>query len=280
MGIGRLRPCAVNQYPRIGRLVRAPEGARDHRSAVGTAGRDVLGRHDDRGRSHQHRLAQVLRQTDLAGVDIDAGDEGGIRRGHLVHELDEPSVAYFGALVERVLADHVGRGHEEEIRLGVSRVPDAALVREGARRARADRRGDVGAPRVAMGAGELGHVVGTSFRVVGRSPVSEPSGRAAPIRTAGRVALHAKEVRPSSAADRIRTAEASNGCEARARTPSSCFRGRRGTSSTTSHGWIDRSGRRDSNSQPPASEAGALPLRHVQVSCVLTAGFEPALTAV
>ena len=27
------------------------------------------------------------------------------------------------------------------------------------------------------------------------------------------------------------------------------------------------SGRRDSNSQPPASEAGALPLRHVQVSC-------------
>ncbi len=36
------------------------------------------------------------------------------------------------------------------------------------------------------------------------------------------------------------------------------------------------SGREGSNLQPPAPEAGALPLRHVQV--VLTAGVEPALT--
>ena len=38
------------------------------------------------------------------------------------------------------------------------------------------------------------------------------------------------------------------------------------------------SGREGSNLQPPAPEAGALPLRHVQV--VLTVGFEPTLTAV
>ena len=44
------------------------------------------------------------------------------------------------------------------------------------------------------------------------------------------------------------------GCEATVRTRTSWFRARRGTSSTTSHG----SGRRDSNSQPPASDAGAL----------------------
>ena len=50
-------------------------------------------------------------------------------------------------------------------------------------------------------------------------------------------------------------AEASSvGCEATVRTRTSWFRARRGTSSTTSH-W---SGRRDSNSQPPASDAGAL----------------------
>ena len=52
------------------------------------------------------------------------------------------------------------------------------------------------------------------------------------------------------------------GCEARFRTRTSWFRARRGTSSTTSQG----SGREDSNLQPPASDAGALPLRHVQVS--------------
>ena len=44
------------------------------------------------------------------------------------------------------------------------------------------------------------------------------------------------------------------GCEATVRTRTSWFRARRGTSSTTSQ-W---SGRRDSNSQPPASDAGAL----------------------
>ena len=68
------------------------------------------------------------------------------------------------------------------------------------------------------------------------------------------------------------------GCEARARTWSSWFRARCGSAF---HHLALRSGRRDSNSQPPASEAGALPLRHVQVFArvVLTAGFEPALTA-
>ncbi len=65
-----------------------------------------------------------------------------------------------------------------------------------------------------------------------------------------------------------------DGCEATVRTRTSWFRARRGTSSTTSH-W---SGREGSNLQPPAPEAGALPLRHVQV--VLTVGFEPTLTAV
>lgn len=50
------------------------------------------------------------------------------------------------------------------------------------------------------------------------------------------------------------------GCEARVRTRTSWFRARRGSTSTTSH-W---SGREDSNLQPPAPRAGALPLRHVQ----------------
>ena len=53
------------------------------------------------------------------------------------------------------------------------------------------------------------------------------------------------------------------GCEATVRTRTSWFRARRGTSSTTPQG----SGRRDSNSRPPASDAGALArLRYVQVS--------------
>ncbi len=41
------------------------------------------------------------------------------------------------------------------------------------------------------------------------------------------------------------------------------------------------SGREGSNLQPPAPEAGALPLRHVQaITSVLTVGFEPTLAAV
>jgi hypothetical protein len=53
----------------------------------------------------------------------------------------------------------------------------------------------------------------------------------------------------------------------------------RGISGLRGQDSSQRSGRRDSNSQPPASDAGALPnLRFVQ--SVLTAGFEPALTAV
>src|SRR4029079_5345974 len=57
-----------------------------------------------------------------------------------------------------------------------------------------------------------------------------------------------KEPPPSQQADcgtlkERTTAEASNGCEARLRTRTSCFRGRRGTSSTTSHCsrvWTER----------------------------------------
>ena len=53
------------------------------------------------------------------------------------------------------------------------------------------------------------------------------------------------------------------GCEATIRTRIiSWFRARRGAGCTSSH----RSGRRDSNSQPPAPRAGALPLRHIQLA--------------
>ena len=78
------------------------------------------------------RLAQVLGQADLAGVRVGAGDERRVRRGHRVHEVDEAGVAIGGALVEGVLADHVGGGQQEQLRLRVAQVGDAALVGEGA----------------------------------------------------------------------------------------------------------------------------------------------------
>ena len=176
----------------------------------------------------------------------------------------------------------------------------------------ADRRGQVDAQRAPLGARELGHDVRPLCVVVGcaNGPVREPSGRAVPIRTAGREALHAKEGSPSFAADRsdgvgLRTRAAEDAsvlcrlsyvpkdggtrtrnhldpegtpaCAAgrldfkerdncrgivwlrgQVRTRTSWFRARCGSSSTTSHrSW---SGRRDSNSQPPAPEAGALPV--------------------
>ena len=69
-----------------------------------------------------------------------------------------------------------------------------------------------------------------------------------------------KEPSPAQQADhsilKELNCQASPRCEARARTWTSCFRGRRGPVSTTSH----RSGRGGSNSQPPASDAGALPV--------------------
>ena len=65
---------------------------------------------------------------------------------------------------------------------------------------------------------------------------------------------------PACASGRLGCRASSFGCEARIRTRISWFRARRGASCTTSH----RSGWRDSNSQPPAPRAGALPLRHVQ----------------
>ena len=38
-----------------------------------------------------------------------------------VDEVDEAGVALVGALVEGVLADHVGGGEQEQLRLGVAR---------------------------------------------------------------------------------------------------------------------------------------------------------------
>ena len=60
--------------------------------------------------------------------DFAAREECRVRRGDLADEGDEPRVAVGGALVERVLADHVRRGQEEERGLGIARVADAALV--------------------------------------------------------------------------------------------------------------------------------------------------------
>ena len=81
---------------------------------------------------------------------------------------------------------------------------------------------------------------------------------------------------PACASGRLGCGASSFGCEARIRTRISWFRARRGAGctesranrseaevrpGTTSH----RSGWRDSNSQPPAPRAGALPLRHIQL---------------
>ena len=72
---------------------------------------------------------------------------------------------------------------------------------------------------------------------------------------------------PVCAADRLEfqenatNAQASSCCEPRSRTRFSWFRARCGSRSTSSHrSCIARSGRRDSNSQPPASDAGARPI--------------------
>ena len=67
---------------------------------------------------------------------------------------------------------------------------------------------------------------------------------------------------PACASGRLGCGASSFGCEARIRTRISWFRARRGAGCTTSH----RSGWRDSNSQPPAPRAGALPLRHIQLA--------------
>ena len=67
---------------------------------------------------------------------------------------------------------------------------------------------------------------------------------------------------PACASGRLGCGASSCGCEARIRTRISWFRARRGAGCTTSH----RSGWRDSNSQPPAPRAGALPLRHIQLA--------------
>ena len=157
-------------------LVGPLQGARDHRPTTGTTRGDVLRGHDDRGRTHQQRLTEVLHQADRARRDVAAGEERRVRRRHLVDEVDEPGITLGGVLVERVLADHVRRGEEEELGRGIALVPHAALVGERAPPARADRRGRVDAARLPLGAGELGHVVAPRG-VVGfrrERPVREP----------------------------------------------------------------------------------------------------------
>ena len=99
----------------LGRLVRSLQGAGHHRPAAGSADGHVLGGHDYRRGAHQHVLAKVLGQADLSGVDIGAGNEARVRHGDLVDEINEAGVADVGALVEGVLADHVGSGQEKEL---------------------------------------------------------------------------------------------------------------------------------------------------------------------
>lgn len=172
----------------LGRLVGALQHRVDHGTTALAAGGDVLGRHHDRGRTHEHLVAQVRREP---------SDEGRIRPGHRVDELDEPCVTCVGALVERVLAHHVGRAEQEQLRLRVASEGVAAL--EGARalvRGR-DRCGQVGTQRTPLGARELRHVVHLSLLcVVGR--VVDGSGQgtwwtSTPSRTAGPKASYAKK---------------------------------------------------------------------------------------
>ena len=77
----------------------------------------------------------------------------------MVDEGGEAGVAVGGALVEGVLADHVGGGEEEQLRLGVGHEGQATLVGEGAPARGADGRGEVGPQGAAAGARELGHGV-------------------------------------------------------------------------------------------------------------------------
>ena len=144
-----------------------------------------------------HRLPQVGGQ---------AGDEGGVGRGHLVDEGDEAAVAVRGALVEGVLADHVGGGQQEELRLGVAQVGDAALVGEG-RGGASVRTGAVtlarsGRLRVPenfdMASLLSGVSVGRSGQGTGRTSGAESNGG----RTVARGAPH-QEGSPSFAADRV-----------------------------------------------------------------------------
>jgi hypothetical protein len=128
----------------FGRLVRPTQGAGDHGPAGGAAGGDVLRGHHHRRRAHEHRLPQVLSQTDLRSVGVGAGDERRVRGRDPVDEVDEAGVAIGGALVEGVLAHHVGGGQQEQIRLRLAAGGDAALVGHDAWTPGANRRGDVG----------------------------------------------------------------------------------------------------------------------------------------
>ena len=166
IGIGTLRPCVREPVAEhLGRLVGTLQGARDHRAAARAAGGHVLRGHHDRGRAHEHRLAQVLHETDLARVDVGAGDERRVRRRHLVHELDEARVARRRA---RRTCPH---------RPCSSRRAGTAPTRRRARNAAPpscvsarslevrDRRGEVDTQRAPLGTRELGHDV-PLFRVL------------------------------------------------------------------------------------------------------------------
>ena len=222
---------AVRREPvaeHLSRLVRPLECGSDHGATVRATRGDVLGSHDDRGRPHQHRGAQVRDQ---------ARDERRVRRRDLAHERDEARVARVGALVERVLAHHVRSREQEQVRLGVARVRRAALVRERARSTRADRRHEVDPQRTPLRTRELRHDV-VLFRVR-----SVRSGNSANERRRferqGREALHAREGSPSFAADRSCSGRSENqAAEDTGALPIELRRERR----------------RDSNPQPPCKQ--------------------------
>ena len=205
----------------------------------------------------------------------------------------------------------------------VARVADAALVREHARRARADRCRDVGAERLAVGARELGHdhvppfecswfVVSEKFRpgnrVEGAVPIrtawpfgpshkkyarpSQLTGESVGLRTKGGGGL--TSALPLSYAPKGDGTRTRNFCVSDEGTPTYAagrleFQGARQLqrhrvaarpgfepgAPGSEPGvvpvppsrmvlvlcwWLRWSGRRDSNSQPPVSDAGALPV--------------------
>lgn len=115
----------------LSRLIGALEHAVDDGATSRTAGGHVLGRHHHRSRAHEKRRPQV---------GSEGGDESRVRGGHGVDQADEAAVAVGGALVEGVLADHVGRCEQEQLRLCVAKMGQApswasvrrAVVRTGA----------------------------------------------------------------------------------------------------------------------------------------------------
>ncbi|WP_239152086.1 hypothetical protein [Virgisporangium aurantiacum] len=102
-------------------------------------------RADERRRPHVRARAQP---TEEARGPVGIGD------GHGLDEAAEPPVAVGRLLVERVLADDVGDGEQEQLALRVVRVSRAALVGDAGR----GRLGDDRAARPRLHAVELAHV--------------------------------------------------------------------------------------------------------------------------